>query len=100
MKRNILFLVLLLCCFTIILTGCTEDTKMEQHRCVKCGGTATTTLSGPAEIIQKNGISLINCRQITSNIYSAYVCDSCIGPVAEIKPDAGFSGETPFYSND
>ena len=86
MKRNVLFLVLVLCCFAIMFTGCTEDTKTEQL-CVKCGGTATTTLSGPADIIQKNGISLSDCKQITANVYSAYVCDSCIGPVAEIKPD-------------
>lgn len=99
MKRNLLCLVLLLCGFAMMCTGCAEDTKTE-HICVKCGGTATTTLSGPADILQKNGISIGDCRQITSNIYSAYVCDSCVGPVAEIKPDAGFSGETPFYSND
>lgn len=99
MKRNLLFLVLVLCCFAIMLTGCTEDKKVE-NLCVKCGGKATTTLSGPADIMQKNGISLSDCKQITSNVYSAYVCDSCIGPVAEIKPDAGFSGDTPFYSND
>lgn len=99
MKRNILFLVILICCFMIMFTGCTEDTKT-QPLCVKCGGTATTTLSGPADIIQKNGISLSDCTQITSSVYSASVCDSCVGPVAEIKPDAGFSGETPFYSRD
>ena len=99
MKRSILFSLLLICCFTIFCTGCTEDTKTE-HLCVKCGKTATTTLSGPADIMQENGISISNCKQITSNVYSAYVCDSCVGPVAKIKPDAGFSGETPFYSND
>ena len=99
MKRNILFLVILLCCFATMFTGCTENTKT-QPLCVKCGETATTTLSGPADIIQKNGISLSDCKQITSNIYSVSVCDSCVGPVAENKPDAGFSGETPFYSND
>ncbi len=99
MKRNILFFLVLMCCLATMLMGCTEDTKTE-HRCVKCGGTATTTLSGPADIMQKNGISISDCEQITSNVYYAYVCDSCIGPVAEIKPDAGFSGETPFYSND
>ena len=82
-----------------MFTGCTENTKT-QPLCVKCGRTATTTLSGPADIIQKNGLSLSDCKQITSNIYSASVCDSCVGPVAENKPDAGFSGETPFYSND
>lgn len=66
-------------------TGCTEYT--EEHLNVKCGGTATTTLSGPADIMEKNGISILDCNQITSNIYSAYVCDSCVGPVVEIKPD-------------
>lgn len=85
-KRNLILLVLLICCFTIMCTGCTEDTNTE-HLCVKCGDAATTTLSGPADIMQKNGISISDCKQITSNVYSAYVCDSCIGPVAEIKPD-------------
>lgn len=99
MKRNIILLILLLCCIAIICTGCTENAKTE-HLCVKCGKTATTTLSGPADIMQENGISISNCKQITSNVYSAYVCDSCVGRVAEIKPDPGFSGETRFYSND
>lgn len=91
MKRNILFLVIIVCCFAIMLTGCTEDTKTQdtktQPLCVKCGGTATTTLSGTADIMQKSGISISDCKHITSNVYSAYVCDSCLGPVAEIKPD-------------
>lgn len=99
MKRNIMVLVLLLCCFVIMCTGCTDDTKVKKI-CVKCGRTATTTLCGPADIMQKNGISISDCRQITHNIYSASVCDSCVGPVAEIKPDAGFSGDTPFFKND
>ncbi len=99
MKRSILFLVILMCCFAIMLTGCTENEE-PQPLCVKCGGTATTTLAGPAGIIQKYGISISDCTLIASDIYSAPVCDSCRGPVAEIKPDAGFSGETPFYSND
>ena len=98
MKHSIL-LVLLLCSFAIMFTGCTNDTKIEQF-CVKCGKTATTTISGPAGIMQKNGISISDCKQIASSVYSASVCDSCVGSVAEIKPDAGFSGETPFYSND
>lgn len=97
MKRNIM--VLLLCCFVMMCTGCTEDTKTE-HRCVKCGGTATSTLSGPADIMQNNGISISDCKEITSLVYSAYVCDSCVGRVAKVKPDAGFFGETPFYSKD
>ncbi len=97
MKHNII-LILLLCSFGIMFAGCAEDTRTEQL-CVKCGGTATTTLSGTAGIMQKNGISISDCKQITSNIYSASVCDSCVGYVADIKPDAGFSGETPFYSN-
>lgn len=99
MKRNMLFLILLSCFFMIICTGCAEETNTKQL-CVKCGRTATTTLSGPADIMQKNGISISDCKQITSNVYSAPICDSCTGPVAEIKPNAGFSGETPFYSKD
>ena len=80
MKRNIVIFVLLLGCLTMMCIGCASTE--EQHRCVKCGGIATTTLSGPAEILQKNGISISDCEQITSNVYSAYVCDSCVGPVA------------------
>ena len=99
MKHKIIF-SLLLTFLLILFTGCTEPESEPKSSCVKCGNTATTTLVGPADIIQKNGISLSDCTTITSNIYSAPVCNSCVGPVAEIKPDAGFSGETPFYSND
>ncbi|MBQ3088055.1 MAG: hypothetical protein IJC36_00300 [Clostridia bacterium] len=83
---------------TLLCVGCTTDDGVNtESLCVKCGGTATTTLTGPADIIEKNGISISECTQITSSIYSAPICDYCLGPVAEIKPDAGFSGETPFY---
>lgn len=98
MKRNILLSVLFLCCFLVLFTGCEEEDTVTEHLCVKCGKTATTSLSGPADILQKNGISISDCQHIASDIYSAYVCDSCVGPVATIKPDAGFTGETPFYS--
>ena len=84
MKRNILLLIVILCCFAVMCTGCKEDAK---HLCVKCGGIATTTISGPASIMEGNGISVSDCKQITSNVYSAYICDSCVGPVAELKPD-------------
>ncbi len=95
MKRKTMVLVLFLCCFVIMCAGCTEDEKTEQL-CMKCGGIATATLSGNADTMQKNGISISDCKQITSDIYSVSVCDSCIGPVAEIKPDAGFLSTTHF----
>lgn len=85
MKRNIMFLILFIYCFVIMFTGCTEATKTQQ-RCVKCGNPATTSLMGPADIIRKNGISVSSCKEITSGVYSASVCDSCVGHVAEIKP--------------
>ena len=97
MKKYMIILFLLICCISIILCSCTEtEDKKTEKLCVKCGKTATTTLSGPSEILKKNGIDISQCKRITSSVYSAPVCDSCVGPVAEIKPDAGFSGETPF----
>lgn len=98
MKRNVI-LLLVICCVLIFCNGCAGNTSTE-HLCAKCGKTATTTISGPADIMQKNGISISDCTKITSNVYTAYICDSCAGPVAEIKPDPGYSGETPFYSGD
>ena len=85
MKRNIILFVLILCSFVFSCTGCTEDAQIA-HRCVKCGKIATTTLSGAKEIMQGYGISIGDCRQVTSNVYSAYVCDACAGPVVEITP--------------
>ena len=85
MVKYNLMLLLLLSCFVIVLIGCTSNTN--KNVCVKCGNTATTTLSGGADIMQKNGISIKDCKEITSNVYSAYVCDSCVGPVADVKPD-------------
>jgi len=84
MKRNMLFGLLLIFCFVILCTGCTDNAKAEQA-CVKCGNTATTVLSGPADIMTKNGISIADCKQVTSIVYSAPICDSCLGPVAKIK---------------
>ena len=99
MKCSRIFLFFVLCWVGIICTGCAMSEEAEPL-CVKCGKIATTTLSGTADIMQKNGISISDCSPITSQIYSANICDSCIGRVANIKPDAGFYGETPFYSND
>ena len=76
----ILSLSMLLC-----LVAC-GDSGTKNH-CVKCGSTATTTLSGSADIMEKNGISLSSCNQISSTIYSAYLCDSCCGPVHHVTPD-------------
>ena len=89
MKHTILFL--LLCSLALLWTGCAEE-EAPTRTCVKCGNPATTTLSGPAEILQSYGISLADCVEITSNIYSVYVCDSCVGPVAEdpLLKDSGW----------
>lgn len=84
MKYKILILSLLVCFCTTCFTACQK--QEEQHFCAKCGAIATTTLSGPADIIEKNGISITQCTQITSDIYTAYVCQSCVGLVAELKP--------------
>ncbi len=85
MKCKIILFFLSIYCFSLIFVGCTENT--EKNFCVKCGKIATTTLSGPEETMESNGISISECTQITANVYTAYVCNSCIGPVAEIKPD-------------
>lgn len=66
--------------------GCTQE--KEADRCAKCGAVATTTLSGPAETFKDAGIPLSKCRKITSNVYSAPVCNNCPGwPKAELTPD-------------
>lgn len=75
MKRNAILLILLLFCFAMVFIGCTDDTN-EKKTCVKCGGTATTTLSGTADTMQQYGIPIGNCKKITSNVYTANVCDS------------------------
>lgn len=85
------YFALFIICFAIILSGCEGE---EKKVCAKCGGEATTTLSGPAKIIESHGISLSKCEQITSGVYTAHVCNSCIGPVVEITPDAGYTGKT------
>ncbi len=84
MKRNIF--ILALCCLIIVFTGCAKSEPKQVARCVKCGNTATSTLMGPAEILRKNGISISQCDLVTGNVYSAPICDSCTGPVAELEP--------------
>ena len=80
MKRNRAVLVTLVCCFAMLFAGCTEE---PQPLCVKCGGEATSTLMGPAEMMRKNGISINDCTLVTGNIYSAPICEACAGPVAK-----------------
>ena len=90
MKRTILWFILILCSLALLLTGCAQSTPNETARCAKCGGTATTTLSGTDSMMQDYGIPLSKCTLIADNIYSAQVCGSCIGPVVDIKPDPTF----------
>lgn len=68
--------------FTLTLFGC-SGTGNTASNCVKCGNPSTYTLCGPAEQMLSEGISLNKCTQVTSNVYSAPLCDSCMGPVAE-----------------
>lgn len=72
-------------CLVMLFVGCTQENQKETL-CVKCGAVATTTLSGPADIMAKYGISTNKCTQITTSVYSAPVCDTCVtnmGPVVE-----------------
>ena len=78
MKNKILFLIVFLSCFLLFFSGCDSVAKSETL-CVKCGKTATSTFTGTSYVMQQNGISLSDCKQITDDVYSAYVCDSCIG---------------------
>lgn len=56
--------------------GCVE--KKSETACVKCGKEATCTISGTANDMTSEGISLNKCSNITSNIYTAHLCDSCL----------------------
>jgi len=86
--RYKLLLSFLLILSSLLLFGCTETTKLEPlvNYCAKCGDVATTSLSGPTDILLKNGIPLSKCKPITSNVYAAYLCDACLGPVATVRP--------------
>jgi hypothetical protein len=74
-KRRLICLISFVCFLAILCSGCSEETS----RCVKCGGVATTILSGSKEIIKQNGISIVDCEEITESVYSAAMCESCIG---------------------
>ena len=87
-KRKIMVFLLVLICLLSMLAGCVGNTEQTKTR-AKCGGKATTTISGTAETLKSSGIPLSACRKITSNIYSADVCGSCTGPVAELTPNMG-----------
>ena len=88
MRRKIMCTLLVLACVSALTAGCgLQNKKAEIHYCAKCGREATSTLSGPAKIMESNGIPLSACEQVVSGVYSAYVCGSCTGPVADIKPD-------------
>lgn len=63
----------------LLLAGC--STAKETHTCVICGGEANRTLSGPMQQMAAYGISEDECSEITSGVYTAHVCEQCIGPV-------------------
>lgn len=90
--RNIIILLAVLFCFVIMFTKYNKKAKKETL-CVKCGNIATATISGSVDTMKKNNIPLSECRKITSNVYSAYVCNSCIGEFGPVikwsVPDAG-----------
>ena len=90
MKRKLLSLALTLVCCSVMITGCAGDTTPQKTTlkttCAKCGKTATTTMYGPAKLLQDSGIPLSACNKVTGEMYSADVCGSCVGLVAEIKP--------------
>ena len=77
LKRNFLLLLVLACVVAFLCVGCTEEADAK-HTCVKCGDEADTLLSGSADMMRNNGISIRKCRQVTSTVYAAYVCDSCM----------------------
>ena len=87
MMRKILNLFLVLVCIAALAAGCGEQPQKEVHYCAKCGREATSTISGPLSLLQKDGIPASACRRITGDVYSAYICGSCTGPVATITPD-------------
>ncbi len=87
MKYKIIFVILFLMCLSVIFTGCSGDTQNDTETiiCAKCGGTATTTISGPAGIMESNGIPLSKCKKTSEYVYTAYICDSCLGPVYRLE---------------
>lgn len=69
------------------LCGCSKNiAPVVKSYCVKCGNVATQTLSGSEEYMISNDIPISKCTHVASNIYTASICDSCLGPVATIKP--------------
>ncbi len=77
--KNIVVLFLLLLSMLCLL-GCGQ--KAEVHGCVKCGKTPVSSYSGPASAMEAKGIPLGKCTNITGSIYTTYLCDECMGPVA------------------
>ena len=90
MKKKILSMALAIVCIFTIFTGCTGKNTPQKNTskttCAKCGKTATTSMYGPAELLQDSGIPLSACNKVSGEMYSANVCGSCVGLVAEIKP--------------
>lgn len=84
MRKYLVIIVSLLLVFVLLFTSCT-DKKM----CAKCGNPATHPVSGPAQLLEEAGIPLNKCNEITSNIYTAFLCDKCLDkyPVSTFPPD-------------
>lgn len=76
MKIRILFVLILL----LMLCGCSTEEKQTNY-CAVCGGVADTTLSGPLELVTSKGISVSDCKEVTAGIYTAHICERCLGPV-------------------
>lgn len=88
MKTKFFLSFALIAVLAALLIGCTEQVTetTPANECAKCGGEATQTVSGTDKDMENLGIPVNNRKRITSNIYRAYLCDSCVGPVVELKP--------------
>ena len=84
MKKLKLLILVSVLSFTLFLFGCTKATespKQEINYCAKCGDIANNVVSGSKFSMEQQGIPLSKCRSVTSTVYSAYLCDNCLGPV-------------------
>lgn len=80
MKTKTIGILCLLLCM-MCLFGCGQ--KEVIHTCTKCGKSPASIISGPDWYMESQGISLGECHQITGNVYQAYLCDDCMGSVAD-----------------
>ena len=87
MKRRLFAMLIALVMMATLLAGCTEEPEKVTYSCAKCGDSATKVISGTADYMEDEQIPLSKCKKVVDGIYSARLCDDCMGPVAEIKPD-------------